>query len=221
MALIEVRAATKHRGRRTIWQDIDLDVDAGDMVAMTGASGSGKSTLLDCIGQIDVVDDGRIVLDGRDTTRMLPRSRRLVRRDLLGYLFQNYALVEDATIRANLDVVRPGFARPAIRRAENDAALDRVGLRGRLDDPVHELSGGEQQRVALARLLVKRPRIVLADEPTGALDRMNAELVLDVLRELAANGSAVLVATHSDLVAAACDRVFDLDAQAQKVLVRP
>ncbi|KQO65026.1 ATP-binding cassette domain-containing protein [Curtobacterium sp. Leaf261] len=209
--MIEVRGATKRRGKRTIWADVDLTVARGELLALTGASGSGKSTLLDCIGLIDALDGGTVVLDGRDTGPMHARGRRLARRDLLGYLFQNYALVEDATVEANLDVVRAGATRRRTRREENEEALDRVGLVGRSKDVVHELSGGEQQRVALARLLVKRPRIVLADEPTGALDSVNADMVMTVLREFADAGAAVLVATHTDSVREACDREFSLD----------
>ena len=122
--------------------------------------------------------------------------------------------MEDATVEANLDVVRPGASRRTTRSAENAAALERVGLASRTKDVVHELSGGEQQRVALARLLVKRPRIVLADEPTGALDAGNADMVMTVLREFADDGAAVVIATHADDVRERCDREFSLDGLA-------
>ncbi|MFJ3383144.1 MULTISPECIES: ATP-binding cassette domain-containing protein [unclassified Curtobacterium] len=203
--MIELEQSSKCRGTRILWERLSLRIGPGEMVALTGPSGSGKSTLLDCIGRIDEFDGGTLRIDGVTAGRA-GVDRRL-RRDVLGYLFQNYGLIEDATVHENLDVVHAGARR---RRSQNDAALERVGLRGRGGARVHELSGGEQQRVALARLIVKEPTVILADEPTGALDDDNAAVVLGVLREFAAQGSAVLVATHSDAVRATCDRAFAL-----------
>lgn len=203
--MIQLEQSDKCRGTRSLWKELSLRVERHEMVALTGPSGSGKSTLLDCIGRIDEFDAGTLRIDGVTAGRAAV-DRRL-RRGVLGYLFQNYGLVEDATVHENLDVVRAGARR---RRTENDSALERVGLAGRGGARVHELSGGEQQRVALARLIVKAPTVILADEPTGALDRDNETLVLRVLREFADRGSAVLVATHADTVRSACDRELAL-----------
>ena len=190
--MIEVRGATKARGRRTLWRGLSFEVGAGELVTVTGPSGSGKSTLLDCIGQLERLDDGEVLLGAQPGRSH--RRRRLLRKHLLGYLFQDFGLVPDMTAEANVDLGRMS-RRTGVRATE---ALDRVGLAGLSRYRVHELSGGEQQRVALARLIVKAPRVILADEPTSALDEGNARMVLDVLQEFTAAGAAVLVATHSD-----------------------
>ncbi|GAA1742008.1 ATP-binding cassette domain-containing protein [Nonomuraea bangladeshensis] len=207
--MLLVESAVKSIGERTIWSDLSFSVETGEMMAVTGRSGSGKSTLLNCIGLLDRIDEGRIVINGHNVTRCNSKKARKFRRDHLGYVFQNYALIEGATVRDNLDVaVVRGTRRAA--RGSYESVLDQVGLGGRVKDKIFQLSGGEQQRVALARLLVKRPSIVLADEPTGSLDAWNAELVVQILRDMANAGCAVLIATHNELVAKACDTQLEL-----------
>jgi putative ABC transport system ATP-binding protein len=181
------------------------------MLALVGPSGAGKSTLLNCLGLLDRLDTGRIVVDGADITRLGSRDRRRFRRDRLGYLFQSYALIENATIEENLDVAlgTGPFGRRRRRLSYADA-LGRVGLTGRGREPVYRLSGGEQQRVALARLLLRAPAVVLADEPTGALDPANAAMVIGVLREISTRGCAVVIATHNADVEKACDQRLDI-----------
>jgi putative ABC transport system ATP-binding protein len=197
--MLEVRDATKRRGHRVLWQELSFTVDRGEVLALTGPSGSGKSTLLDCIGLIDSLDAGTVLIDGTSAGRSRRRAR-LLRRDHLGYLFQDFGLVPDMAVDANVGIGRLGGTRNGCRRATTAEALERVGLAGRGSNRVHDLSGGEQQRVALARLLVKRPDVILADEPTSALDADNARMVLDVLADLAAHGAAVIVATHTPAV---------------------
>lgn len=209
--MIEVRSADKRRGRRVLWHDLTFDVDRGETLAVIGPSGSGKSTLLDCLGHIDRFDSGSIRINGV-VAGGRGRSARLVRRDHLGYLFQDFGLVPDMTVQANIDIARvPGRKRrgEAVRTA---AALERVGLVGRATARAHELSGGEQQRVALARLLVKQPDVILADEPTSALDGTNAAMVLDLLDEFADSGAAVIVATHAADVEARASKTVSLYA---------
>ncbi|WP_125774533.1 ATP-binding cassette domain-containing protein [Antribacter gilvus] len=198
---------TKAFGDRTLFDGLSFKVAPGQMVALTGPSGSGKSTLLNCVGLLEDVTSGAIEVDGRDITTFGGGTARRFRRDTLGYLFQNYALVENATVRFNLDIaLAPGRkGAPGIPAEE---ALERVGLGGRGKEPVFRMSGGEQQRVALARLLVKAPPVVLADEPTGALDEANADMVLSSLRSIADDGAAVLIATHSQHVVDACTDVL-------------
>ncbi|WP_017545233.1 ABC transporter ATP-binding protein [Nocardiopsis prasina] len=193
----------KSFGRRVLWEGVNLDIRPGETLALVGPSGSGKTTLLNCLGLLEAPDSGEILFYGRSVTRQGAGRRRRFRRDHLGYLFQNYALIENATVRQNLDVVRRD-------RERQEEALDRVGLAGRDREPVHHLSGGEQQRVALARLLVKRPRLVLADEPTGALDQENGAMVIDTLAEMADEGCSVVIATHDASVRDSCDAVFDV-----------
>lgn len=217
---IRASALAKAFGTRVLWRGLSFSVDAGEVVAVTGPSGSGKSTLLNCIGLLQPVTAGSIRLGALELTGLRGRGARCFRRDHLGYLFQNYALVDNATVAENLRIAVD--ARPRRHRAsskELDGALERVGLGGRGKEPVYQLSGGEQQRLALARLMVRRPSIVLADEPTGALDHANADMVIEALRGLADEGAAVLVATHSDHVVSTCDRelVLALHASATRV----
>ncbi|RLP74928.1 ATP-binding cassette domain-containing protein [Mycetocola tolaasinivorans] len=201
---------SKRYGTRVLWQGLSATLNPGEIAAVTGPSGSGKSTLLNAIGLLENASAGRILVGDHDLTRLRFGQARRFRRDTLGYLFQNFALVGSATASTNirLGLVRsPG--RELLTRSIG-AALERVGLAGRERTPVFQLSGGEQQRVALARLIVKNPRIILADEPTASLDAGNEKLVLDVLRERTAEGAIVLIATHSAALAAAADRTLTL-----------
>lgn len=204
--MIRTLQLTKSFGERTLWQDVDLTVPTGEMLALVGPSGSGKTTLLNCLGLLEKPSSGDILHDGTRITRLGAGGRRRFRRAHLGYLFQNYALMENATIRENLDVAGRD-------RKLHAPALERVGLAGREKEKVHRMSGGEQQRIALARLMVKRPSLVLADEPTGALDEDNGRMVVDTLREMAREGCAVVIATHNDDVRDSCDAVFDVSTQ--------
>lgn len=208
---LRVEGAFKAFGSRVLWRDLAFDVAAGTMLALTGASGSGKSTLLNCLGLLDDLDTGTICLDGQVISGSGGRQRRRFRRDQLGYLFQNYALIDNATVYENLNVATGRLSiLGRSRRQDYDKKLTTVGLANRGSDVIFRLSGGEQQRVAVARLLVKRPRLVLADEPTGALDSDNAAAVLDFLRLLAQDGCTVVVATHSPQVAMRCDLHLEL-----------
>jgi putative ABC transport system ATP-binding protein len=210
--LIKVNGITKSFGNRRLWSDLSFTVDKGQMMAVIGPSGCGKSTVLHCMGTLEPVDSGEIVVGGTDITRIGSGARRRFRRDALGYLFQNYALIENATVAFNVGIAITARGNRASRRAGVETALGRVDLGGRGDEMVYRLSGGEQQRVAVARLLAKRPGVILADEPTGALDSDNAALVVGLLRQLADDGSAVVLATHSDHAASACDTTLDLSA---------
>ncbi|KMS91123.1 MULTISPECIES: ABC transporter ATP-binding protein [Streptomyces] len=205
--MIEIENLRKSYGPRTLWSGLEFTVRGGQLLALVGPSGSGKSTLLNCLGLLDTPSSGAIRHEGRDITGFGPRAARHYRRDVLGYLFQNYALIENASVAANLEVAM----RPRRKRANAPTvadALDRVGLAGREKEQVHRLSGGEQQRVALARLIVKQPALVLADEPTGALDHDNTTLVVDILRTMSEDGCAVVIATHNDAVRDRCDTVL-------------
>ncbi|MFJ9677827.1 ABC transporter ATP-binding protein [Streptomyces sp. NPDC101194] len=220
--MIDIENLSKVFGTRTLWHDVNLTIKSGEMLALVGPSGSGKSTLLNCLGLLDKPSSGKIQYEGSDITRFSRRDILRFRRDTLGYLFQQYALIENATVDENLEVVtrlqRSLRGRATAVIAE---ALDRVGLAGRGKEKIHHLSGGEQQRVALARLVVQQPALVLADEPTGALDDANASMVVDVLHEMSQGGCAVVIATHDAGVRDRCDAVFAVQEAALVTRSRP
>ncbi len=203
--MINVQKTAKAFGQRTLWSDLSFTVHPGEMVALVGPSGCGKSTLLNCLGLLATIDAGRILVDDQDITRFGAGARRRFRRDRLGYLFQNYALIENADIDSNLKVAVRAARRIRGGNDDLEAALRTVGLEGRRKELVYRLSGGEQQRLAVARLLLKKPTVVLADEPTGALDADNEDMVISLLRRMATDGCAVLIATHSKRVESDCD----------------
>lgn len=201
---------TKTFGNRTLWSGFSFTAESGTMTAITGPSGAGKTTLLNCVGLLEGFDAGQIAcgpwsFTGGPRHHVGARERSCLR-EVLGFLFQNYGLVETWNVRRNLMV--PLRNRRALTSRAREAmitqALERVGLPGTQKTMIYTLSGGEQQRVALARLILKNPSVVLADEPTSALDHANRDLVLGVLQELADTGSLVLIATHSDHVADRC-----------------
>jgi len=200
---------------RWLWRGVDLAISPGEIVALVGPSGSGKSTLLNCAGMLTTPTTGSVQILGRDVHSASARQRRRLWADTIGYLFQDFALIEGSSIRANLEVAFGPALTLAARRTRRDrirTSLKDVGLGDREREPVYRLSGGEQQRVSIARLLAKRPAVILADEPTGSLDDANAEHVLGHLRALANAGAGVLVATHSNLVVRHADRVVDVTA---------
>lgn len=214
--MIAAHGLTKTIGQRTLWEELDFTVNSGEMMAVRGPSGSGKSTLLNCLGLLEPLTAGHVLIQGANTTTYNQRQQRIFRRDTLGYLFQNYALIENTSIHDNLTVA--GGENRKLSRTEKhkvyEEALEHVGLTGRSRDLVYELSGGEQQRVALARLLVKKPGFILADEPTGALDDGNADMVISTLRYLAEKGASILIATHNDHVESRCDTSLVLESRA-------
>ncbi len=191
---------------------VDLDVAAGDFVALTGPSGSGKSTLLNLCGLLDRPDGGRILLDGEDTGTLSGRDLALLRRDKLGFVFQGFNLVPVLTARENVEypLLLAGVA-PRERAARTGEMLARVGLGDQSGRRPDQLSGGQRQRVAIARALVTGPRLVLADEPTANLDGGTATQVIDLMHELGRNdGVTFIVATHDARMTSRCDRVVAL-----------
>jgi putative ABC transport system ATP-binding protein len=191
---------------------VSLAVGEGEFLAVVGPSGSGKSTLLHVCGLIDALDAGTYSLAGRDTRRAAPNELALLRRELIGFVFQGFNLVPVLTAFENVEVplLLAGVAR-AERAARSRAVLEVVGLSGLARRRPDELSGGQRQRVAIARALVGRPRLVLADEPTANLDGATARQVIDVMRELGRSQRVTfLVATHDERMARHCDRVIAL-----------
>jgi putative ABC transport system ATP-binding protein len=196
-----------------ILANLDLVIAPGEVVAVVGRSGSGKSTLLNILGLLDTPTCGTYRLDGVDTGTLRDRQRAHLRGAFLGFIFQQFHLLDRRTALEN--VAEPLLYAPtealANRHERAAALLDSVGLADRAHSMPHLLSGGEQQRVAIARALVRRPRLVLADEPTGALDTVTGERVLDLLFNLVrADAVSMVLVTHEPHVAARTDRVLTL-----------
>lgn len=209
---LQLESVTRRFGDHVVLRDFNLHVHAGEMVALTGPSGSGKSTVLNLVGLLEAPDAGRLSLAQRPAPTPHSKAAMLLRRHTLGYLFQNYALIDAATVTENLQVAM-AYTKPSTSAADAiSAALEQVGLPGTQKRRVHTLSGGEQQRVAIARLLLKPCDIVIADEPTGSLDGDTAAPVLDQLQMLADAGKAILIATHDPFVAGRCSRIVSLSA---------
>lgn len=207
----ELRAVSKRYQNRNVIKDIDLTVNPGEMVAVVGKSGSGKSTLLNIIGLLETADSGTVRLFGQESPGVgSPGAMRLLRRRM-AYLFQNYALIDNETVDYNLRIAQV-YAKGSRgeKRERRDHAMRRVGLPSAGSRRVYELSGGEQQRVAVARILLKPCDLVLADEPTGSLDAVNSDEVLRMLHDLNESGKTIIVVTHDERVAAACTRVIEL-----------
>ena len=191
---------------------VDEDIAAGEHVAIMGPSGSGKSTLLNVIGCLDRPTRGSYVLDGREVANLAEPELSRVRRDMIGYVFQSYHLVPRLTARQNVELplVFAGVPRGE-RRARVDRALAAVGLADRAGHRPAQMSGGQSQRVAIARATILRPRVLLADEPTGNLDRASGRQVLDHLVALNAEGLTLIVVTHDPEVARLATRVILLE----------
>ena len=191
---------------------VDEEIARGEHVSVMGPSGSGKSTLLNVIGCLDRPTRGSYELDGRETARLSENELAKVRRHSIGYVFQTYHLVPrlDAEANVELPMLFEGVE-PRERRERAREALERVGLARRARHRPSELSGGERQRVAIARAVVMRPKVLLADEPTGNLDRASGEQVLSLLDELHARGLTLIVVTHDPSVARRAQRVLILE----------
>jgi ABC-type lipoprotein export system ATPase subunit len=202
------------RGARRVLDGVDLDVRSGELVAIVGRSGSGKSTLLQLLGGLDRVDAGEIRVAGRPVTGASERHLSALRREQIGFVFQFFHLLPELDGEANvlLPATLPGSDRSTAARAQE--LIDRLGLRDVARLRPHQLSGGEQQRFALARALVADPALVLADEPIGNLDAAAGDVVLDLLRAAADAGRAVVMVTHQAEATARADRILRLEAGA-------
>lgn len=209
--MISLKKITKKFGNHMIFSELNLEIQEGELVAIMGDSGAGKSTLLNIIGLLDVEYDGHYLISGQNLKNASWRKKSDFIRNNINYLFQNYALVDDETVLNNLmyALYYSDFSKDKktdiIRSAMNDVKLINV-----LDKEVYKLSGGEQQRIALARLIIKKGNLILADEPTGNLDTKNKEIVINILKKLNEMGKTVVIVTHDEHVASNCTRIITL-----------
>ncbi len=213
--LLELRGVSRSFGdessRIRVLEGVDLDVAAGERVAITGPSGSGKTTLLHILAMLDDAFDGRYAFDGTDVGQIVPRARTESRLASIGLVYQAFRIVPWLSVTDNVALPHwtlHGDRDAALHRAKD--VLRRVGLGGRLDHRPDQLSGGEKQRVGIARAVVNQPRVLFADEPTGNLDGATTADVLDVLEEAVAHGAALVVVSHDPAIAARMDRTYEL-----------
>lgn len=202
--MVELINIEKKFGEKVLFQNFNEIIKDNEFVVFSGKSGCGKTTLLNIIGGIESIDDGKILVNGIDVTK----KKNLLNyfRDKVGFLFQNFALVENKTVKENLRLVR----KESRTQVTIEEALQSVGLEDKLNHKIYTLSGGEQQRIALARLMIKRCSIILADEPTGSLDRENTDIVLEILEKNHQQGKTIIVVTHDEHVKERGERVIEL-----------
>lgn len=209
---VELQGIAVHAAGREILHNINLLIEPGEVLAIAGPSGSGKTTLLNVIGLLQQVSDGAVLIDGVNTLRWRDRQRTKFWHDRASFIFQDYGLIEDKTVLYNVAVSHASlFGIRASTQKEATAVLSTVGLADRVKTKVAALSGGEKQRVGIARALFKKSDLILADEPTASLDRANRESVTQLLRSAAAQGATVVVATHDEELLGNCDRVYWLN----------
>lgn len=202
--MIEVKNLSKSFDAYKIFDNFSFTITDGEFVIIEGISGCGKTTLLNMMGSLEKVDSGSIIVDGVDITQKKNQRKYLLEK--VGFLFQNFALVENMTIEENMKLIKNNCR----SEISIDDALNTVGLLKKKKQKIYSLSGGEQQRVALARLMIKKCKYIFADEPTGSLDRKNADLVFSILEQINANGKTVVMVTHDEIYKQKGKRIINL-----------
>ena len=209
---LQVDALNKSFGSNTVLHNISFEIESGESVALVGPSGCGKSTLLNIICLLETLDSGTINLEGRAYPSINSKKATIMRRTEINYLFQSFALINDWKVSKNLSLA---LQYTKLSRQEQErlirAALEGYGIGEKYDAVVNELSGGEKQRVAIARAMIKPGNLILADEPTGSLDKAMATIVIDsLLDSVRANHKTLLMVTHDMSIAQRCDRIIEL-----------
>ncbi len=225
MAILEARDVVRRyeTGSETVeaLAGVDFEVERGEFVSIMGPSGSGKSTLLNMLGLLDTPTEGTVLLDGEDVTTFTDKRRTTARKTTIGFVFQAFYLIPTLTARENVEVPRLLEKDPETPERAADL-LGRVGLAGRVDHRPEELSGGQKQRVAIARSLINEPRVLLADEPTGNLDRETGRQILEEFQRIRDEGVAIVTVTHDPLLNQYVDRTVQVeDGKIKAVLDDP
>lgn len=201
--MIELINICKSYGEKKIFDNFSVRINSGEFVIFSGESGSGKTTLLNIIGGLEDIDSGAVVVDEKDISKTKNKIRYF--QNEVGFLFQNFGLVDSKTVAQNLNIVKKKERTQSIA-----SVLEAVGLSGYENRKVFSLSGGEQQRIALARLILKKCSIILADEPTGSLDSNNAEKVFSILKKLNEQGKTIIMVTHEQKFKSTGMRVIEI-----------
>lgn len=211
MKIVETINLNKNFGNNNILNHFNLCIEEQEIITVTGKSGCGKSTLLNIIGLLDECTSGSLFINGKQISKITSKEAVLLRRYHIGYIFQNYALIERSTVEENLKLaVR--YSSEKDKKGTIRQALGKVGLENCEKKKIYELSGGEQQRVAIARVFIKPCSLILADEPTGSLDSANKFLVLNLLEQLRQEGKTVIIVTHDLDIAGRFDRNIRLES---------
>ena len=209
MSLLELKDVSKIYGGLYALDHVNLKVEKGEWIAIMGPSGSGKSTMMNIIACMDRPSEGQVIFDGRDITKESGKKLTEFHRDKIGLVFQQFHLINYLNAVENVMVAQYYHSMPDEREALE--ALERVGLKDRAKHLPSQLSGGEQQRVCIARALINSPELILADEPTGNLDEANENIVLDIFRELHREGTSLIVVTHDPEVGEVAQRIVRLE----------
>jgi len=194
-----------------VLKDIDLEINKGDMIAVYGPSGSGKSTLLHIIGCLDRATSGKVLIEGKDTSKLLDDDLALIRREKIGFVFQQFNLINVFTALENVEMplIIAGKSKSKARKRATEL-LKSIGLGERLNHFPNQLSGGEMQRVAIARALANEPSVILADEPTGNLDTKTGSDIIDLIKDLNDKGFTFIIVTHDSRITKSVKRVISI-----------
>ena len=209
MNILELSGISMIYGQVKALYEVNLTVEQGEWLAIMGPSGSGKTTMMNIIGCMDKPTDGSVTFDGQEISKLGPAELTAIRRDKIGLIFQQFHLISYLTALENVMVAQ--YYHSMIDEDEALQALERVGLKDRAKHLPRQLSGGEQQRVCIARALINYPRLILADEPTGNLDETNEGIVMDIMNKLHGEGSTIIVVTHDPEVAEFAEKTVFLD----------
>lgn len=206
--MINIKNLNKKFGNKVLFNNLCLSIEGAKLTFIYGESGSGKTTLLNIIGLIEPYDSGEIIYN--DKLIVTSKDKRFMRRDKIGFIFQDFGLIENETVRQNFNLL---YKTKKLKDKDYQITkvLNSVGLNDFLSRPIYELSGGEQQRVAIAKIILKDPDIILADEPTASLDEENKDMVISHLRKMSNNGKTVIVVTHDKSLFSTKDCVINLD----------
>lgn len=208
--MIDISHVCKIYDNRPVVNDVSFSIDKGSFISIVGKSGSGKTTLMNMIGSLILPDRGKIVVEGKDIASLNKKEIAYYRNQTIGFVFQNFHLEPTYSVYENVTLPIEISGNRKCMKKKADEVLEMVGMTEHLKKKVTELSGGEQQRICIARAIIQKPKIILADEPCGNLDTYNSEIVMKLLRQLSENGCTVVLITHNPDAAAMTDRKITL-----------